>query len=51
MALDTSGIDALQQLAQALAPRHGQLILQGLQLQPLLLVRRSGLTDRVTLQV
>jgi sulfate permease, SulP family len=51
MALDTSGIDALQQLAQALAPRHGQLILQGLQLQPLSLVRRSGLTDRVTLQV
>ncbi len=50
MALDTSGADALQQLAQALTQRHGQLILQGLQAQPLSLVQRSGLAGRVTLQ-
>ena len=50
LALDTSGIDALQQIIHALAPRGGQLILQALQAQPLSLVQRSGLAGQVTLQ-
>lgn len=50
LALDTSGIDALQQLIHALAPRGGQLVLQGLQAQPLSLVQRSGLADKVILE-
>jgi sulfate permease, SulP family len=50
LALDTSGIDALQQLTHTLASRGGQLILQALQAQPLSLVQRSGLAGQVTLQ-
>jgi sulfate permease, SulP family len=47
LALDTSGADALEQIVQALALRGGHLTLCGLGAQPLSLVQRTGLAERV----
>jgi SulP family sulfate permease len=47
LALDTSGADALEQIVQALALRGGHLTLRGLGAQPLSLVQRTGLSERV----
>jgi sulfate permease, SulP family len=50
VALDTSGIDMLEQLHTALAARDGTLVLHGLPAQALSLVQRSGLAQRAILQ-
>jgi sulfate permease, SulP family len=49
LALDTSGADALEQIVQALALRGGHLTLRGLGAQPLSLVQRTGLSERVVI--
>ena len=47
LALDTSGLDAIEQLSQALAARGGRLRLVRLQPQPRSLVERAGLADLI----
>ncbi len=47
MALDTSGVDALEQLHQLLHARGGRLQLSGLAEQPHSLLRRSGFLDKL----
>jgi SulP family sulfate permease len=50
VSLDTTGLDALQQLQKTLAKQGGQLRLLGLQPQPASLLERSGFADRVLAQ-
>ncbi len=45
--LDTSGLDALEQLHKALQARAGSLTLRSVQAQPISLMRRSGFAQRV----
>jgi sulfate permease, SulP family len=47
ISLDTSGLDALEQLREALAARGGSLRLAQVQPQALSLMRRTGFIDRV----
>ncbi len=47
ISLDTTGLDALEQLHKALVKRGGQLGMTGLNPQPLSLIQRSGFTERL----
>lgn len=47
VSLDTTGLDALEQLHKALEKRGGHLGMVGLHEQPMSLIRRSGFADRL----
>jgi SulP family sulfate permease len=47
VSLDTTGLDALEQLHKALDKRGGQLSITGLNEQPASLVHRSGFASRL----
>ncbi|MFP5466439.1 MAG: SulP family inorganic anion transporter [Gammaproteobacteria bacterium] len=47
LSLDTTGLDALEQLHKTLEKRGGHLSMVGLHEQPLSLIRRSGFADRL----
>lgn len=47
LSLDTTGLDALEQLHKTLDKRGGHLSMVGLHEQPLSLIRRSGFADRL----
>lgn len=47
ISLDTTGLDALEQLHKAIAKRGGQLAMVGLNPQPLSLIQRSGFAARL----
>ena len=47
VSLDTTGLDALEQLHKALEKRGGHLGIVGLHEQPMSLIRRSGFADRL----
>ena len=45
--LDTTGLDALESLAQTIERRGGTLVIEQLHAQPLSLMQRSGFLERV----
>ncbi|MDD3783943.1 MAG: SulP family inorganic anion transporter [Hydrogenophaga sp.] len=47
ISLDTTGLDALEQLQQTLEKRDGKLSMTGLNEQPLSLIRRSGFAQKL----
>lgn len=47
ISLDTTGLHALEQLHKAVEKRGGQLVLTGLNEQPLSLIQRSGFADKL----
>jgi sulfate permease, SulP family len=47
IALDTTGLDALEQLHKALEARGGQLVIRGAQAQPRSLIERSGFAAKL----
>jgi SulP family sulfate permease len=47
ISLDTTGLDALEQLHKAIARRGGTLRMTGLNPQPLSLIQRSGFAERL----
>ncbi len=50
ISLDTTGLDALEQLQRALGKRGAQLVLWGLNPQPRSLLERSGFAQHITLE-
>jgi sulfate permease, SulP family len=51
ISLDTTGLDALEQLQRSLSKRAGRLVLCGLNPQPRSLLERSGLAQHIDLEV
>jgi SulP family sulfate permease len=47
ISLDTTGLDALEQLRKAISKRGGQLGMVGLNPQPLSLIQRSGFAEHL----
>jgi SulP family sulfate permease len=50
ISLDTSGLDALEQLQRSLGKHGGRLVLRGLQAQPRSLLERSGFAQHIDLE-
>lgn len=50
ISLDTTGLDALEQLQRSLSKREGRLVLLGLNPQPRSLVERSGFAQHIDLE-
>ncbi len=50
MSLDTSGLDALEQLHRSLSKHGGRLVLRGLHPQPLSLIHRAGFSQHIDLE-
>ncbi|MEY4505666.1 MAG: C4-dicarboxylic acid transporter DauA [Pseudomonadota bacterium] len=50
ISLDTTGLDALEQLQRSLSKREGRLVLCGLNPQPRSLVQRSGFAQHIDLE-
>jgi SulP family sulfate permease len=50
ISLDTTGLDALEQLQRSLNKRAGRLVLCGLNAQPRSLLERSGLALHIDLE-
>jgi len=50
MSLDTTGLDALEQLQRSLSKHGGRLVLRGLQPQPLSLIQRAGFAPHIDLE-
>ncbi len=50
ISLDTTGLDALEQIQRSLSKRHGRLVLCGLNPQPRSLVERSGFAQQIGLE-
>jgi SulP family sulfate permease len=48
--LDTTGLDALEQLQRSLSKRQGRLVLHGLNAQPRSLLERSGFAQHIDLE-
>ncbi|WP_353237442.1 SulP family inorganic anion transporter [Limnohabitans sp.] len=50
ISLDTTGLDALEQLQRSLSKRQGRLVLLGLNAQPRSLLERSGFSQHINLE-
>ncbi len=50
ISLDTTGLDALEQLQRSLSKRQGRLVLHGLNAQPRSLLERSGFSQHIDLE-
>jgi SulP family sulfate permease len=50
ISLDTTGLDALEQLQRSLSKRQGRLVLHGLNAQPRSLLERSGFAQHIDLE-
>jgi SulP family sulfate permease len=50
ISLDTTGLDALEQLHRSLSKRQGRLVLHGLNAQPRSLLERSGFSQHIDLE-
>ena len=50
ISLDTTGLDALEQLQRSLSKRQGRLVLCGLNPQPLSLLERSGFAQHIDME-
>ena len=50
ISLDTTGLDALEQLQRSLSQRQGRLVLHGLNAQPRSLLERSGFSQHIDLE-
>jgi SulP family sulfate permease len=50
ISLDTTGLDALEQLHRSLSKRQGRLVLHGLNAQPRSLLERSGFSQHIELE-
>jgi SulP family sulfate permease len=50
ISLDTTGLDALEQLQRSLSQRQGRLVLRGLNAQPRSLLERSGFSQHIDLE-
>jgi len=50
ISLDTTGLDALEQLHRSLSKRQGRLVLHGLNAQPRSLLERSGFSKHIELE-
>jgi SulP family sulfate permease len=50
ISLDTTGLDALEQLQRSLSKRQGRLVLRGLNPQPRSLLERSGFTQHIDME-
>ncbi|WP_300553118.1 SulP family inorganic anion transporter [Limnohabitans sp. Rim8] len=50
ISLDTTGLDALEQLQRSLGKRQGRLVLHGLNAQPRSLLERSGFSQHIDLE-
>jgi sulfate permease, SulP family len=50
ISLDTTGLDALEQLQRSLSKRQGRLVLHGLNAQPRSLLERSGFSRHIDLE-
>jgi SulP family sulfate permease len=50
ISLDTTGLDALEQLQRSLSKRQGRLVLCGLNPQPRSLLERSGFAQHIDLE-
>lgn len=50
ISLDTTGLDALEQLQRSLSKRNGRLVVCGLNAQPRSLLERSGLAQHIDLE-